>query len=676
VNDSDSMRPSLLDLFSPPQVNKRGIFGLMCSLSADEYFMDAAMERFSGLSSSQRRHYGRLFAILCLDARNKPMQSLPGLYGSWACVNIWKKMGLMHAKVALLGFGESASGKPDYYRLIVSTGNWTKEAVNNSINLTWFCDYDTRCRENQKQNGKDIIKAVAFWQRLLGTSKEGAPFYRISDVVGSKHVQPFLHDVADKITLPSRGYPARFVSNLLPDKKDKRINNFAFDSVGAQVVSRFRSDKKRRNLVVCGSGFFEQASKRKAKSSVTAKEPVVLRNLIEQLKNRVLTRDPYKWLVINPQTSGAVGHWIKNIDPDALEWELRCPKHPDVKPARQPYPFHAKYVFIGNWNSSITNGLIYIGSGNLSRQGFTLGLEHGGNIEAGVVVETGKINRINEFCRLLGVDPDKFLQPNDIRLDELQGEEVEQNTLTFYEPAPITCFICERATNELTFQCGEFSWGEMLLTWPNGHKEAISRNQTKLAISEADVDFSSGVILSAQRNGQYSEWVIPVFTPEGMFCLPPRLPKTGHEIIDSLMAFPQYEEEDEVEDDEPEFPEENYLRHRSLKDDSSELRKALNTFPLHLATTLVETIAEQNQQVTIGQMPDWIEHLRRTLIEEVKPETKHDLIALDRRLLSPLLKTQGFAPQCSTHAYRKAIREINDNWIRSDRVSCEKRVQR
>jgi len=672
VNVGDFKRPSLLELFTPPK-GERGVFGLMCGLSADEYFMDAAMERFSDLSSSQRRQHGRLFALLCLDARSRPMQLLAGVYGPWAIGSIWAKIGLMHAKVALLGFGESSAGKADYYRLIVSTGNWTKEAVNKSINLAWFCDYDTRNREPQRQSAADIIKSAMFWQRLLGVGRMGSSYYQIDDVVNEQHVKPFLNTISGQIIKPKRGYKSQFISNLLPDQKGERTENFALDSIGGQVINHLSSDKKRRNLIICGSGFFEMTGKNKTKLRARTKEPTVLSDLITELKRRILTSDPFKWLVINTKTSGAVGQWIKGSDPDAFGWELRRPLHPDVKAVRQPYPFHAKYVFVGNWNASITNGRIYIGSGNLSRQGFTLGLEYGGNIEAGVVINTARYDR-KELCFLLGVDHQNDLQPDEILLEELQGEDSEQDGTEIHASPPVMSFVFETETKKLTFRRVDSTWTNLVLTFQEGHKEVLSKDQTEVIVSEVTVDFSTGIKLTAERDGQSTEWVMPVFNREGMFCPPPRQPKTGHEIIEALVAFPRYVEEDD-EDDGLDVPDgEESSRASSPKDEASELRKALDKFPLHLGTTLIETVAEQNQQVTIGQMPDWIEHLRRTLIDEMKPETKRDLATLDQGLLSPLISTSGFAPQQSTRAYKRTIQEIADNWCRSQSESHPRKV--
>jgi len=657
----DKSRQSLLNLFSPPNDKRRGVFGLICGLSADEQFMDSVLEQFSGLNRNQRKYSGHMSIALFLDAHNKPIHSLPGLYNPWPNKqSTWKNISLMHAKVALLGFGESAKGKPDYYRLIVSTGNWTKEAVNNSINLVWYCDYDTVSKEDQKQNAKDISETVTFWQQLTGTNKGNGNYYQIAENV-KKHIDFFLNVASNAIIPPQRGYSSQFISNLLNGKADKIAKYFEADSMGAQVLKQFCDSEIRRNFIICGSGFFEQADPKITKANGLKPEPEVIHKIIGYLKNKILTRDPIQWLVINPQSSGAAGQWIKSIEPDDLVWILGRPKHPEFQ--KTPYPFHAKYVFIANYKDadsieSITSGLLYIGSGNLSKQGFILGPRNGGNIEAGVVVETEKYDSIKNFCILLGIDPENILKAKDIP-DQVDGEESEQDRSEFQNPPPIASCVWNPTTSKLTFQWADSDWVDVTL-----HDQSVlSPNQTELLIDRKDCDFSSGVKLNAKQNGKCCEWIIPVFAENGNSCSPPLRPKSGQEIIDALYSFPATSYEDEDDDmDNDEGDGIIYNGSITQKEDFSELRDELDRFPLHLATSLVEAIAARNQQIREGQLPDWIEHFRRILIDEMKPEIKKKLIALGIDILNPLLETAGFAPEKPNKDYKKAIQEIIDNW--------------
>ncbi len=651
ADQSDSRR-SLLNLFAPPDQGRIGVFGLLCGLSAEEQFMDSTLEQFSGLGRNQRKRDGHLSLVLFLDAHNKPICSLPGLYNPWP-VREWPKTKLMHAKTALLGFGESAAGEPDYYRLIVSTGNWTKEAVNNSINLVWYCDYDTKSGEDQKQEAKDINEAVTFWETLLGIGNNDKGYYQLTDSIKEK-IENFLDTITTNAKPPQRKYKPRFVSNLLDSNLDKVPKDFKPNSMGAQVLKRFNDSKTRHNFIICGSGFFEEPRGNK-------EEPDVLQKIISYLKdNNILTKDPGKWLVLNPGTSGAVGQWLSvkewTIDENGNHvdgWSICCPKHPNFP--QKPYPFHAKYIFIANYNNvSVTSGILYFGSGNLSKQGFALVPGNEGNIEAGVIIENIKFDSDEDLCQQLGIDYDNDLEKNDIP-ESPEGEDSEKGE-EFQTPPPIANCIWHEESGKLTWAWTDRDWKEITLNGSN----ILTTETTDLTVSEESPDFSSGVKLSAKdKAGKLYEWIIPVFIENGDLCPSPPQLKSGKELVDALSMFPEtsYEDEDGNGDDEP-GGNGNGRSPKVKADDFSELRDELTKYPLHLATTLVETIAVQNQRVTAGRMPDWIAHLERTLIREMEPETKDKLKSLNYNFLEPLVSEEGFAPPEASKEYKKMIREI------------------
>jgi len=657
----DKPRPSLIELFSAPDARRRGVFGLVCGLSSDEYFIDAALDQFSGLGRNQRQYNGHLSLALFLDAHSAPMQHMPGLYIPWQNRLISGKTGLMHAKVALLGFGESATGEPDYYRLIVSTGNWTIEAVDHNINLVWSCNFDITSNEDQRQSARDITESVFFWRKLLGIGAGARGYYQLDWNVAGKRIEKFLKLISNDIRAPKRGYAPQFISNLLSGKADRTAGLFNADSIGAQVLKHFYASRKRRNFIICASGFFEQLNSKTAKSK--KQEPAVLCKIIEHLKKGILTEKAEQWLVVNPDTSGAAGQWIKSNKADDLFWWIRSPKHPDKK--ETPYPFHAKYIFLGNYNytnTPITSGILYIGSGNLSKQGFVLGPGAGGNIEAGVVIRTTRIVRISELCKQLGIGAfDDELNAKDIP-DQPEGEELESPAAMLQVPPPIAACVWRQEAGKLQWSKWEdLSYEDVLL---HGHS-IHSPGCTEIDIVGKDVDFNRGVMLSARKNSKHYNWTIPVFRDNGTFWTPPAQPKTGMEVIDTITEFPKCAYEDASNDPEDIDCEiaigENHASTGS-GDNLSEFREELDSYPLHFATTLVEVIATQNQQIPAGQMSDWAQHLRRTLIDEIKTKTKERLAELDMDILSPLIKTTGFAPPNASREYRKAIRDISDNW--------------
>ncbi len=651
MTNKESSRQSLLNLFAPPEANWKGVFGLVCGLSAEEVFMDEMLEQFTGLSKKMRQKTGQVVMVLFQDGHNRPIESLPGLYNPWQNNDEkWKNLELMHAKVALLGFGESVAGKPVFYRLIVSTGNWTKEAVNNSLNLVWYCDYDTTGNEkDQRQSAKDMAEAVVFWKKLMG-------YYQVSKEVNKK-IDGFLKNdkkegtVLEGIKPPQRKYKPQFISNLLEDNASKTAKIFCKNSMGAQVINKFCASGTRRNFIICGSGFFESIN-----NNDTPQEPEVLSKFIDYLQEKqILTADPEKWLVINPATCGAVGQWLKKTGQDNCGWKLCLAKHPDFD--NSPYPFHAKYIFMGNYNSSdsITSGLLYLGSGNLSIQGFALGPGTGGNIEAGVVVEAQKYSE-DELYEMLGIDYEDDLTIDDIP-DETEGEDSEQPNTEMQTPPPIAACVWRREDKKLTWKWCDNDWNEVQLCGQD-----IKQDKEELVFKNKDINFSGGVKINAKKNGKSLEWTIPVFTEDGNFYCPPVQPKSGWEIIDDLSSFPAISYEDDDTDEGIESEDGGRGSQASSKDNFSDLRNELDSFPLHLATTLVETIAARNQQITEGQLPDWIALLRRTLIEGMSDEKKTELRGLGVNFLEPLIAEGGFAPSVENKEYEKVIREIIENW--------------
>lgn len=670
MRDRKEPRPSLLDLFAAPGDRRRGVFGLVCGLSADEQFMDSALERFSGRSKNQRLYNGHFSLALFLDIHNKPVQGLPGLFNPFPGRNMPEEIRLMHAKVALLGFGESSVGTPDYYRLIVSTGNWTKEAVNNSINIVWSCDYNLTQKEKKKQESKDINEAVVFWEHLLGINSDKNGYYR-TDGPAKARIKDFLSTIVRDVPDPGKKYLPRFISNLLNDKGKAISNTFRADSIGAQFIQRFKKKDKQRNLIICGSGFFEQAS-----TGGKTGEPEVIKDLLANLTEKnVLTKDPERWLVVNPRTCGAAGPWIRN-NFDNIDWDLCRPKHPDFD--KVPFTFHAKYVFTAyRKNDFFSRGILYLGSGNLSKQGFTAAPGSGGNIEAGVIIEVERYDDTTKLCMSLGIDPDKDLEVDNIP-EDTQGEDSEQPAGEIQLPPPIVSCFWTSKTGKLIWNWTDTDWQDVTLI----DQTIRPPGCTEMNITGEPPNFSLGVKVSAKLDGKSYEWLIPVFSENYMFCRPPAQHRTGQEKIDTLAAFPQYSCEDDDPTEEPGEEGRDTTNSAAQKSDFSELRNELDRFPLHLATTLLETIAAQNQQITAGQLPDWTAHLRRTLIDEMKPETKAQLMALGYDILDPLIQEDGFTPEKQSayehlnaalqttdfdpvhqnEEYSEAIKEIARDW--------------
>ena len=159
--------PSLLQHFNAPD-NFQGCFGFFCGYSADAEFLDLAAERFTRQNKAQRTHNGLISMALMLDPGHPRINltEIPGVAHLQFANKENKPFFLMHAKVAILGFKGIDDPSKWFVRLIVSTGNWTVQTVEESLDL--FVSID--CTNNGalsiteiQQNCADIKAA---WEML------------------------------------------------------------------------------------------------------------------------------------------------------------------------------------------------------------------------------------------------------------------------------------------------------------------------------------------------------------------------------------------------------------------------------------------------------------------------------------------------------------------------------
>ncbi len=637
----------------------------MCAFSAEHSFVDSAATNFTGLGRNGRLHSGLWSLALLLDPAHQPIATVPGV--GWAYAKENPPFKLMHAKVALLGFGESARGEPDSYRLIVFTGNWTKEAVNRSVNLVWHCDLNGRA-SGDKKAAADVTRAVAFWRRLL-RSYCLAPHLR--DRIGS-----FLSQCDGLARKKAGSTRPRFVSNALgggaaSSRRHRCDGPFVAQSIGAQVVSRILATKKRRNFICCGSGFFEE-------SHGDGGEPGVLVAMLRMLTNakgRGLTASigPDKmYLVLNPRTAGAAGQWLISGGNKGIRWTTFGPGHPELKEAE----FHAKYVFVANWEprtERFVSGLLYLGSANLSKQGFELAPGSGGNVEAGVFLDVSVALSEKDLRQRLGFSSEP-LGRDDIK-PETEPDEIDP--LAPLPPPPISFCRWDRGCCKLTWDAPQ-----NVSNWDDVHLCGRGIKLDAMSLSLDDGEPGGAVELSAVKRNRCSpsrdrnvRWDIPVYMADGAgpYVPPPRTRSLGG-VLDAIAGFGVVStEEDDDTDDPPDAPPENLpeklpeRRKRKKRSgrgpsDLNEEREELAEYPLHWAATLVERMADKNQTVSRGQVPDWVAHLERTLILEAPEELQRKMNSVGVDFLRHLKSKPGLAPRESSEEYRDLIDKLMSRW--------------
>lgn len=665
-------RPSLTEVFEPPDASPCGILALACGFSADELFLRAALDRFTGLSARGRSSRGDVDLVLLTDPSRPHIADSAGLLHVFPeHRQHWPfRAEMMHAKVALLAFGPARAGDPDCFRLVVSTGNWTMSAANESIDLVWTCELSAAAIEDSSDAAADVRAAATFFRQLV-FGPRGRGFYAVDPVM--KHRIDDLLSRAEGLAKRAPEQPGpRFISTLVPGVPIGKGTFGQVASLAEQVVARFAARGKpfRNALLVCGSGFFENPS------SGPATEPDVLEDLVARLKtaNVIPQRGcKKKWLVVNPQMAGAVGPWVRGTAQDDLDWELCKPQHPDY-PDRGGVFLHAKYVCVTSSSDDgrCGEGLLYLGSGNLSRRGFTLapvpaGSEDAaGNIEAGVVIDLSRDLDEDTLCDLLGIHREDLLVPDDF---PAESESAEPLTRTDAVPPPVLALSWDDEARTLTPHWLDDGPARPACTVKLGDR-AFELGEGALQVDGAEPPPGQACLKSAERC-----WTIPVYGADGRLCHPPAKPQPFDEVLELLRDFPSSPEEDDAEEENDgvlsgsgETP---WLSDGSAVVgcgqgpetlDTEALQDARRRYPIHRAMALVETVADQSQRIEKGQIPDWVAHLRRVLLSQTDPETVAALRDLGVNFLAPL-RMEGFAPPGDDKAlFAALVQDIESAW--------------
>jgi hypothetical protein len=361
-----SFKPaSLAQLFEPPEQH-RGVFGWLCGYAADVGFLEDALERFSGLTQAQRAHQGRILLAVMLDPGNPQIAPAEAPGALHLPVKVTKlPYALLHAKVAILGF----QGADRFVlRVIVSTGNWTRQTLEESLDLAWHVDVLSKDANTEvvRQDRTDLAAAWDFLsslqqsfdlrllERTAGKDNESADaaarFTGWTDEIGKRH----------------RGYRPHFF-----DSRERSLFAQLPDFV------RHHATDIARNYFALGSGFFEGDG---------SGDKFVPERILEALRgNKLVTASCGKDLFVNPLACQAVAARQSCIEKKG--WTIRAARAPPYFGAA-PRALHAKFIFSANareGSNRCSSPWIYLGSGNLTNPGFMNKAGSAGNLEAGVV---------------------------------------------------------------------------------------------------------------------------------------------------------------------------------------------------------------------------------------------------------------------------------------------------
>lgn len=373
--------PSLTQLFDAPPEHQ-GVFGWLCGYSADADFLNQALERFTLETAAQRAHRGRVSLALILDPGQPAVSpvEVPGLAHLPLRRADARPFRLLHAKFALLGFRGPGDGGWRL-RLIVSTGNWTRQTVEESLDLAWAVDVDSaelaahdghrdsdlaaRCADMKAAWGLLGFLQGLFDLRLLDAGRAR----RHSETVAAR----------DKLAawaarcVAAAGLRARFVDNRQRSLLEQLV-----------PMLRDQAGEGARNYLAMGSGFFESVA-----GASAGQVPGVLAAVVAALRGAgLLTASAMIDVFVNPLACQGVAGAIGAID--AAGWTVRpaAPMEP-VFGHHARRSLHAKFLFGARERSNspaCAGAWVYLGSGNLTGPGFASPMSaHGGNLETGVV---------------------------------------------------------------------------------------------------------------------------------------------------------------------------------------------------------------------------------------------------------------------------------------------------
>jgi len=328
-------------------------------------------------------------------------------------------------------------------------------------------------------------------------------------------------------------------------------------------------------------------------------------------------------LVINPNTCGAVLNWVKN-NPAGQRggWRVYAPGDP-VEGANRDQ-LHAKFIYIANLRKdNLSNGWLYLGSGNLSIQGLTGKVsDHAekktpGNIEAGVLLRVSSIR----LDRLAGLLPIGEPIDNDHLPDGTGDEEDERGQLEPRDPPPVIAFLVDEQPERLRILHSSNIIPAMLIL-PSGTKVEL---KPEMDTVQVDRDATEAAVLEVIAGAESTR--VPVIGRDGSFCRSPLKSKGFDQLLEQLTGYPTADDDEDDDDDDQDDG-------KDIGDDGkgpTKTRRKVGSadgqiadtvrrddFPIHRAMTLVETIADRNQVVDPDMLRDWFRHLKFWLTQGVE----------------------------------------------------------
>lgn len=568
---------TLLDTFVPPE-GMVGHSAALIAMTGAEDFLEDAMQRFTGLRPRQRAELGNVLVYLMLDGHASssrkevfPPGRIPGLHEFQP--RAVDPGSLLHAKVALLAFAPNRTGAPIHLRIAVLTANFTYTSARQQLELVWLVDVplDGTARPEDRA---DAVAAGAFVATLLARR-----FHR--DEQGLAPKERKLTARLDVLLTAA--------SSLATNRKPRFIHSLdrpLYD----QIRERFRSAIDRpRNLLLCGSGFYEEPSGKARKPAVFGK--------LEDLG--VFTPKPYRVALVEPGEAGAVADWAREGDTDG--WEIVRP-YDSLDHARR---LHAKFVYAGYLRDGYaSNGWLYLGSGNLSRRGI---LSHGGmregNVETGVVFEVAERFAPEDLERWLFWTQEHAEVVGEDEWAVGQVGDAPDAQPILLAPPILSATIETTPTRHLRLLWREdAATARASISWIGRDWFEVQR------ADEIPLEDNQNPTALHVRDESDHKWVVPVVDAAGRVGWQPPRFDTYADALAALLDFPIRPAEATDDDDRDEGDD-----GRSKGPGVGEAITQEKSYGLHAAAELVEKVAALQAALPESMIDDWIDHLDRML---------------------------------------------------------------
>lgn len=367
---------SLLDLFDPPP-GYTGHFGWICGFTADGAVMREIADRFTIGAGSFAATFQRPALFLTTDPASPQITTdrAPGVHHMTLAPS-WRERfsgrGIFHAKVALLHFSDTTSKnhttRRDIFRLVVLTGNWTRETLERNIDLFWSVEFPhsdpAADPAAESQNLADILIACDMFTSLHPHLSPN-PWAAATD--------------SDAIQAPYADTLRLFNELKAPAGMKPRFFHSLDHPLRKPLIERF-DGSQRAQLTVLGSGFFAGGDPAPAGVSQPQGTEAFLCRFVSDLTGKDAVQ-PVS-IVFNQHACQGLVAAAPALK--ASQWRFFAPRFPEGNDGSQG-KLHAKFIYRGKRDSF--KGLLYIGSGNLTPAG--MGAPSGTgvwNFEAGTVI--------------------------------------------------------------------------------------------------------------------------------------------------------------------------------------------------------------------------------------------------------------------------------------------------